>query len=88
MMNIQTVAENLRNTIEGKEKHLAEMKENYLLPTMTGSMALSTAIKFLAINIDELKKILADVEQCMADNKEFSTWAHWQTNPDRAGEWR
>ena len=84
-MNIQTVAENLRNTIEGKEKYLAEMKEAYLLPTMARSMALSTAIKFLAINIDELKKILADVEQCMADNKEFSTWAHWQANPDRSG---
>ena len=84
-MNIQTVAENLRNTISGKEKYLAEMKENYILSTMAESMALSTAIKFLAINIDELKKILADVEQCMADNKEFSTWAHWQVNPDRSG---
>ena len=84
-MNIQTVAENLRNTISGKEKYLAEMKENYILSTMAEGMALSTAIKFLAINIDELKKILADVEQCMADNKEFSTWAHWQANPDRSG---
>ena len=84
-MNLQTVAENLRNTIEGKEKYLAEMKEAYILATMAEGMALSTAIKFLAINIDELKKILADVEQCMADNKEFSTWAHWQANPDRSG---
>ena len=84
-MNLQTVAENLRNTIAGKEKYLAEMKEAYILSTMAEGMALSTSIKFLAINLDELKKILTDVEQCIADNKEFSTWAHWQANPDRSG---
>ena len=77
-MNIQTVAENLRNTIAGKQAMLDGLKvsekEGYYIIK-----------QWLEINIDELKKILADVEQCMADNKEFSTWAHWQANPDRSG---
>ena len=76
-MNIQTVAENLRNTIIGKEDLLISLRGRRIPPEAT--------IKFLEVNIDELKKILADVEQCMADNKEFSTWAHWQANPDRSG---
>ena len=52
-MNIQTVADNLRNTIAGKEILLAEYEsKNILLAGM------------LRINIDELKRILQDVEQC------------------------
>ena len=80
-MNIYTVRDNLKNTIEGKEKYLAEMKQNYMLSTMAESRELSTAIKFLAINIDELKKILADVETCC---EQYSLMS-WETNPDRSG---
>ena len=85
-MNIQTVAENLRNTIAGKEMLLAQIKED--LPNITDHTTHHVSFvtsEFLQVNIDELKRILKDVEQCMADNKEFSTWAHWQTNPDRSG---
>ncbi len=84
-MNIQTVAENLRNTIEGKESYLEEVRKARSLASREEDHALFATQEFLKINIDELKKILADVEQCMADNKEFSTWAHWQANPDRSG---
>ena len=82
-MNIQTVAENLRNTIASKEMLLDTYKNPSVNPYP--KFVKEAMIDFLEVNIDELKKILADVEQCMADNKEFSTWAHWQANPDRSG---
>jgi hypothetical protein len=68
-MNIQTVAENLRNTIAGKEEMLhAVQKERTFVGLRDGEgIALQTTAQFLKINIDELKRILQDVEQC---NKE------------------
>ena len=65
-MNIAALADNLRNTIAGKEKYLTEMKEDYRLSTMAEGMALTATIKFLEINIAELQRILQDVEQCQA----------------------
>jgi hypothetical protein len=56
-MNIQTVAENLRNTIKGKEEMLTMLNSRRVIDNV--------AIKFLTINIDELKRILQDVEQCI-----------------------
>ena len=70
-MNIQTVTENLRNTIAGKEQMLAEhqcaLAASYLGPTpLAGTeMAFVATIKFLEINIAELQRILQDVEQCI-----------------------
>jgi hypothetical protein len=61
-MNIQTVAENLRNTIAGKEKYRAEMREDIVKYNQTENPAVA---KFLDINIDELRRILQDVEQCI-----------------------
>jgi hypothetical protein len=69
-MNIQTVATNLRNTIAGKEQMLVEhqcaLAASYLGPTpLAGTeMAFVAIIQFLKINIDELKRVLQDVEQC------------------------
>ncbi len=65
-MNIQTVAENLRTTIAGKELHLAQV-DSALAGGLASShlrIALSTTQEFLSINIGELKRILQDVEQC------------------------
>jgi hypothetical protein len=56
-MNIQTVAENLRNTIAGKEELLADLKGRRIPPEVS--------IHYLEININELKRILEDVEQCV-----------------------
>lgn len=73
-MNIQTVAENLRNTIAGKEKYLAECNDA-LDKGITGTgvhIAVDTTREFLEINIDELKRILADVEQCIPDQSTTS----------------
>ena len=56
-MNIYTVRDNLKKTIAGKEELLTNLKGKRIPPEAT--------IKFLEVNIDELKRILADVEQCL-----------------------
>jgi hypothetical protein len=58
-MNIQTVATNLRVTITGKEELLADLKGRRIPPEVS--------IHYLEINIDELKRILQDVEQCISE---------------------
>ena len=59
-MNISTVANNLRNTIAGKEMLLV----TYSNPSILTKKERETIIHMLTINIDELKRILEDVEQC------------------------
>jgi hypothetical protein len=65
-MNIQTVIFNLKNTIAGKEKLLADMypdnyrSGNYL--DEAESAVRKTTIEYLRLNIFELKRILHDVE--------------------------
>jgi hypothetical protein len=84
-MNIQTVAQNLRNTISGKEKYLDRLSNPHdpydEFKTEGGVMARRATIDFLKINIDELKRILADIEKCVAKDVEQS----WINNPDRSG---
>jgi hypothetical protein len=80
-MNISTVAQNLRNTIAGKEFLLSKMQNG--VPSLDPvDLAVSTSTqKYLQINIDELYRILADVEKCVAKDVEQS----WRDNPDRMG---
>ena len=59
-MNIQTVADNLRNTIAGKEMLL----ETYKNPSILTKPIRETMAHMLEVNISELKRILQDVEQC------------------------
>lgn len=63
-MNIQTVADNLRNTIAGKEKMLAGIKNPDDMFNMEARMVAIATREFLGINIDELKRILEDIEKC------------------------
>jgi hypothetical protein len=63
-MDIQTVAENLKNTISGKEKMLEEYRTQ---------RPHSVVREFLEINIGELKSILKDVEQC----EQFNNYEKW-----------
>ena len=74
-MNIQTVAENLRNTIANKENYLLGIqKERTFVGLRDGEdIALKAVADFLIININELKRILLDVEQCI---EEDSTKVH------------
>jgi hypothetical protein len=66
-MNIQTVKQNLRNTIAGKEDLLAVFTkpENYDWLPQPDKTARDAVNAFLKVNIDELKRILADLEQCV-----------------------
>ena len=66
-MNIQTVADNLRNTIAGKENMLlAVQQERTFVGLRDGEdIALKAVADFLVVNIAELKRILQDVEQCI-----------------------
>ena len=63
-MNIHTVADNLRNTIKGKEAMLSGLKSPNDVRDVGARMALIATQEFLSINIDELKRILQDVEVC------------------------
>ena len=76
-MNIQTVANNLRNTIAGKEMLL----ETYKNPSVLTKSIRETMTHMLEINIAELQRILRDVEQCAKQESDDS----WITNPDRMG---
>jgi hypothetical protein len=62
-MNIQTVAENLRKTIAGKEIQLAQWEAARSWKNADQQFVNET-VQYLKINIDELKRILEDVEQC------------------------
>lgn len=88
-MNLQTVITNLRNTIAGKEKYLAEMKTksarlSWEQNSLGGSMGYRMAedvVKYLEVNLKELRRILQDVESCVTQDVEQS----WRDNPDRSG---
>ena len=78
-MNLQTVANNLRNTIAGKEMLLDTYKNPGVNPYP--KFVKEAMTDFLEVNIAELKCILADVEKCVAKDVEQS----WRDNPDRMG---
>ena len=76
-MNIQTVAANLRNTISGKEELLNRYQS---LPQV--NVEGLVICQMLTVNIDELKRILQDVEVCCEQHTEMG----WQINPERMGQ--
>jgi len=66
-VNIQTVTDNLRNTISGKEQLLKDktwLAESPYAGDIRRAADMA-AVEYLKINIDELKRILQDVEQCI-----------------------
>jgi hypothetical protein len=79
-MNLYTLRDNLKRTITNKELLLARTK--HAIYNQTGeALVLNVTRDFLEINLDELKKILADVELCYKKESDES----WVTNPDRMG---
>lgn len=83
-MNIYTVRDNLKKTIEGKEQYLyAIQKERTFVGLRDGEdIALKAVADFLTININELKVILFDVEKCCEQYNLMS----WEINPERMGQ--
>ncbi len=63
-MNIQTVKTNLEKTIAGKEQLLTKWQEFHPVESSDRSHK-ATMVGMLELNIDELKRILEDVEQCI-----------------------
>ena len=80
-MNISTVAENLRNTIAGKELLVAHYRKVAANQGATLDNVNIVFAGFVQDNVDELKRVLQDVEQCVAKDVEQS----WRDNPDRMG---
>ena len=79
-MNIQTVAENLRNAIAGKDQSIAEWQNADIVET-ADRIHRASIVGMLEVNIAELRRILKDVEQCVKQESDDS----WITNPDRMG---
>ncbi len=80
-MNIHTVRDNLKTTIAGKEKYLDEVRTARCIADRSEDIALHAVQELLKVNIDELKRILKDVEKCC----EQATEASWALNPERMG---
>jgi len=81
-MNIHTVRENLRNTIAGKQTMLDRLNQRKdVKREFHDEVAYFATKEFLEINIDELKRILQDVEACC----EQANLDSWTRNPDRSG---
>jgi hypothetical protein len=76
-VSIHTVVDNLKKTIAGKEAYLARLEAEYELLSTT-----PVVCQFLKLNINELKVILHDVEQCA---EQFSLMS-WEINPERMGQ--
>lgn len=81
-MNIHAVRDNLVNTIAGKEKMLASIKSTYVGRDPVVVMVTSATREFLELNINELKRILQDVEVCCNQHTEMG----WELNPERMGQ--
>lgn len=79
-MNIYTVRDNLIKTIRGKEAYLAEWKNVDPIET-ADRIHRATIVGMLKINIDELRRILTDVEICCMN----ATEASWAGAVDRQG---
>lgn len=73
-MNVYQLRDNLKNTIKNKRE--------LLVATSVVSFD-DLVVRFLKFNIDELERILDDVEMCC---DEHSTRESWISNPERMGQ--
>lgn len=73
-MQLTTVISNLERTIKQKQEFLNEWSAN-------PSEISEVMCDLLVININELKRILADLEKVAKKSADKS----WETNPDRMG---
>jgi hypothetical protein len=68
-MNIQTVKTNLEKTIASKEKMLIknELRLKEVKMDVFDRVVCESVTRMLRLNIDELRRILQDVEQCIEE---------------------
>ena len=72
-MNVYQLRDNLKNTIKNKRDLAFGDDVDPLHPVV---------VQFLKLNIDELERILVDVEICCKQ----STRESWISNPERMGQ--
>ena len=72
-MNVYQLRDNLKNTIKNKRELLVDISDD---------SSNDLVAQFLNTNIDELERILVDVEICC----EQSTRASWISDPERMGQ--
>lgn len=82
-MKVHEVQENLKRTIAAKE-HLLESHRRYLRGEVAkdAEMVSIVTIQFLEINIEELQRILVDVDKAVEQYNELG----WALNPERMGQ--
>jgi hypothetical protein len=66
-MNIQTIRDNLKNTIAGKEAYQEELAIAAQTAEFPETTAIDAMVMMLDVNLEELKRILKDVEQCIKE---------------------
>lgn len=81
MSTIYTIQKNLQNTIAGKEAYLQVLSEKADVAVYPKNKAYEAMVEMLEININELKRILTDVELCINDAAANS----WASEVDRQG---
>lgn len=79
-MNIQTVAQNLSNTIADKQM-LADLYRTVATNQNNPTGINAVLATFVQTEVNDLQRILQDVEQCIEKDVEQS----WRDNPDRSG---
>jgi len=70
-MNIQTVAQNLKNTIAEQEAYQEELAIAAQTAEFSETIAIDAMVMMLDVNIAKLNRILQDVEQCRPDWTEY-----------------
>ena len=78
-MNVYQLRDNLKNTIKNR-RELRELLDDFEL---LNDSSVALVARFLNTNIDELERILDDVEMCC---DEHSTRESWISNPERMGQ--
>lgn len=64
-MNIHKVRDNLEQTIYGKEIFMSALQDSlHLISDVSALAELEMMLKMLELNIQDLRKILADLEKC------------------------
>ena len=78
-MDVYQLRDNLKNTIKSKR---AIKNKRELLVGISDDSSNALVVQFLKLNIDELERILVDVEICCKQ----STRESWISNPERMGQ--